>query len=122
MAYSTIKILSIIILFLSLSSQGWACSFRDISISQKQTGVQVQGKPEWTVTVTNNCACVQLNVILKCSGFQSVEKIDSSILSVSSGGCLLNNGLPIYRDAVQFNYASDQQFAFTPISSQIACS
>jgi len=99
-----------------------SCSLKDLSITQKQTGVKVQGKPEWTVKITNNCACVQLNVILNCRGFRSVEKIDPSLLRISSNGCLVNNGQSIYRDDFQFNYASDKQFPFIPVSSQIACS
>ncbi|QCD99285.1 TPD1 protein homolog 1B-like [Vigna unguiculata] len=116
-----LTILSIILL-LPIICEG-SCSLRDLSITQTLTGVKVEGKPEWIVKITNNCACVQLNVILNCKGFQSVEKIDSSVLRNSSGRCLVNNGQSVYgEDAVQFKYASDKQFPFTPISSQIACS
>ncbi|BAT82391.1 hypothetical protein LR48_Vigan07g244600 [Vigna angularis] len=110
-----------IILLLPIICEG-TCSFRDLSITQNLTGVKVRGKPEWTVKITNNCACVQLNVILNCQGFRTVEKIDPSVLRISPARCLVNNGQSVYGDAVQFNYASDKQFEFTPLSSQIACS
>lgn len=98
------------------------CSFRDLLITQNLTGVKVRGKPEWRVKITNNCACVQLNVMLNCEGFRTVEKIDPSVLRISPARCLVNNGQSVYGDAVQFNYAWDNQFEFTPLSSQIACS
>ncbi|TKY45425.1 hypothetical protein E2542_SST30612 [Spatholobus suberectus] len=79
MADSTIKILSVVLFFV-LISQGYSqCSLSDLSISQFQSGVRVQGKPEWSVTITNKCPCVQKNVILNCAGFHSVERIDPSL-------------------------------------------
>ncbi|KAK7318986.1 hypothetical protein RJT34_03696 [Clitoria ternatea] len=119
----TIKILSIV-LFSVLISQGYSqCSLKDISVSQQRTGVMVQGKPEWKVTVTNKCACGQKNVILNCDGFQTVEPLNPLILTVSNPGpyCLVTPGYPIYRDPVTFNYAWDVSFPLNPISSQIIC-
>ncbi|XP_027341582.1 uncharacterized protein LOC113854646 [Abrus precatorius] len=122
MAESSTKILGVV-LFLVLVSKGYGqCSLSDLSVKQSQTGVKVQQKEEWSVTITNNCACVQKNVLLNCYGFQSAESIDPSVLRVSGSNCLLNNGQPIYKDAVSFKYASDQQFPLNPVSSEIACS
>ncbi|KAG4931376.1 hypothetical protein AAZX31_17G204500 [Glycine max] len=122
MVDSTIKILSIV-LFLGFVSQGYSqCFLSDLSVSQIQTGVKMQGKPEWNVTITNNCSCVQKNVILSCNGFQSVEQIDPSLLKISPNGCLVNDGQPIYTDAIKFKYVWNQSFPLNPISSEIACS
>ncbi|XP_061372992.1 uncharacterized protein LOC133315398 [Gastrolobium bilobum] len=122
MADSTIKILSII-LFLVLISQGNSkCYLSDLSIRQSQTGAKLKGKPEWGVTITNNCPCVQKNVMLNCRGFQTIEHINPSVLSVSGNVCLVNGGNSIYRDAITFKYAWDQSFPLNPISSEIACS
>ncbi|KAL9330830.1 hypothetical protein ACSQ67_000440 [Phaseolus vulgaris] len=120
MACSIITILGVIF-FLPIICHG-SCSLKNISITQTETGVKVLGKPQFAVKITNNCACVQLNLILNCKGFKSVEKIDPSILKISPSGCLVNGGQAVYTDPIQFNYASDKQFAFTPVSSQIACS
>ncbi|KAK7383454.1 hypothetical protein VNO78_29133 [Psophocarpus tetragonolobus] len=98
------------------------CSLKDLSVSQTQTGAKVQGKSEWVVTIRNNCECVQKDVILNCDGFQTVEQIDPSIFSISRNGCLVNNGQPIYKDAVKFKYAWDESFALSPKSSEIGCS
>ncbi|RZB52474.1 hypothetical protein D0Y65_048797 [Glycine soja] len=81
-----------------------------------------QGNPEWSVTITNKCPCIQKNVILNCTGFQSVERVNPSLLRVSRGGCLINAGQPIYGDAIKFKYAWNQQFPMKPISSDIFCS
>ncbi|RDX62588.1 hypothetical protein CR513_59063, partial [Mucuna pruriens] len=100
------------------------CFLSDLSVNQIQTGVKVQGKPEWNVTITNKCSCVQNNVILNCTGFQSTETIDPTILTVSlsSGFCLVTPGQSIYTEPVKFKYAWDHQFSLNPISSEIACS
>ncbi|TKY59944.1 TAPETUM DETERMINANT 1 [Spatholobus suberectus] len=98
------------------------CSLRDLSISQFRTGVRVQGKPEWSVTIANKCPCVQKNVILNCKGFQSVEHINPSLLRVSHNVCLVNGGQSIYGNVVKFTYVWDQAFPLNPISSEISCS
>ncbi|KAG5002356.1 hypothetical protein JHK87_023428 [Glycine soja] len=119
---STVKILSVV-LFSILISQGYSqCLLSDISVSQIQTGIKVQGKLEWSVTITNKCPCVQKNVILNCTGFQSIERINPSLLRVSHGHCLVNAGQSIYGDAIKFKYAWNKQFPLKPISSDISCS
>ncbi|KAK7247044.1 hypothetical protein RIF29_41920 [Crotalaria pallida] len=118
-----IKILSIL-LFLGLISQGYGqpCSLSDLSVDQSKTGAQVEGKPEWIVTITNKCVCSQNNAKLNCKGFQTIEPIDPSILRVSGNVCLVDNGNAIYRDSISFKYAWDNSFPLNPFSSEIACS
>ncbi|OIV89587.1 hypothetical protein TanjilG_18169 [Lupinus angustifolius] len=113
-----------ILLFLCLISQGYGfCSIKDLTVDVAKSGAEIKGKPEWVVTITNKCACVQKDVKLNCKGFNTVEQIDPSILSVSDNVCLVvNNGNPIYRDPITFKYAWDTQFPLNPIESQIACS
>ncbi|CAJ1939837.1 unnamed protein product [Sphenostylis stenocarpa] len=124
MAASTIKLLTIV-LFLALISEGYGkCLLSDISVSQSRTGVMVEGKPEWSVSITNKCSCAQTNVILNCTGFRSAEKIDHSILIVSllPRFCLVKPGQTINRDeVVSFKYAWDNQFSLNPISSESLC-
>ncbi|KAI9125538.1 hypothetical protein K1719_002956 [Acacia pycnantha] len=120
----TTKVLATLLVLLSLVAHGKAqCSLRDISVSQHKTGATVQNKPEWMVTIENKCTCVQLNLKLKCGGFQTVENIDPSVFKVSSDGlCLVNNGQSVYNKPVTFKYAWDNSFPLTPSSSTIACS
>ncbi|WVZ16435.1 hypothetical protein V8G54_009607 [Vigna mungo] len=116
-----VKILIATIL-LALVSQGYSqCSLSDIHVDQKGTGRKVNGKPEWTVTITNRCACVQTNVQLNCKGFQTVEAVDPQFLKVSGDVCLVNSGKPLFNGAIVFGYASDTQFPLNPISSNINC-
>jgi len=42
------------------------CSLSDIHVNQSRTGRTVNGKSQWTVYITNWCACVQTNVQLDC--------------------------------------------------------
>ena len=87
------------------------------------TGKMVQNKPEWSVTITNNCICAQLSVKLSCNGFQTVEQIDPSILSKSGSECIVNGGQPIYGNSkFSFTYASANSFPFNVLFSQVACS
>ncbi|KAJ7969179.1 putative Beta-1,3-N-Acetylglucosaminyltransferase family protein [Quillaja saponaria] len=114
----------ILFAFLYLIHRGnGSCSLDNISIGQSKTGATIQNKPEWNVTITNNCICSQLDLKLNCNGFQTIEAVDPSILSNSGGVCLLNNGQPIYGfSSLTFKYAWDTSFSFNPISSQTACS
>ncbi|EXB80735.1 hypothetical protein L484_008515 [Morus notabilis] len=101
------------------------CAIQDIQIARSRTGELVENKPEWSVTIKNECSCTQLDLHLDCNGYQTVKLVDPSILSISNDGqyCLVNNGQPIYAfGSISFTYAWDTSFPFRPISSQIACS
>ncbi|MBA0727465.1 hypothetical protein Golax_000449, partial [Gossypium laxum] len=83
----------------------------------------VENKPEWKATVKNDCICTQSDLKLNCNGFQTVEEVESSVMSKSGGECLINNGGPvIYSSNLSFIYAWDTSFPFKPISSQVICS
>jgi len=98
------------------------CLSTDIITSQKRTGVTVQGKTEWIVTITNKCSCPVKNVVLNCRKFQSIEPINSSILSVQGDLCLVNAGKPIYKDTIHFKYVRDTIFLFSTKSFELFCS
>ncbi|KAK9945965.1 hypothetical protein M0R45_011453 [Rubus argutus] len=118
------KFLCVAILFsLIMGGDCQHCTKNNLKISQAATGKLVQNKPEWNVTITNNCICSQLGVKISCDGFQTLEKIESSILSKSGSECLVNGGQPIYgnRD-FSFTYAWGNSFPFKTLSSQVACS
>ncbi|KAE9590115.1 hypothetical protein Lal_00033708 [Lupinus albus] len=119
---STISNISIL-LFICFISQGYGqrCSFKDISITQSETGVKIMGKTEWIVYIYNKCTCDQVNVKLNCQGFQTVEKIDPKILNLLGDQCLLNFGKSIFENTVSFKYAWDKSFPFTPVSSNVRC-
>ncbi|KAF1876247.1 hypothetical protein Lal_00006878 [Lupinus albus] len=122
----TIKNISIFLFFLGLISQGYCkpCSFRDLSVTKSKTGVVIQGKPEWLVTVSNNCLrCGQSQVTLNCRGYKTVEPVDPNILTYSGTDyCLINYGKPIYKQQpVTFKYAWYPAFSLSPNSSQINC-
>ncbi|RDX72768.1 TPD1 protein-like 1, partial [Mucuna pruriens] len=95
---------------------------QELIIVQSKTGKLTRGKPEWKVSITNECRCSQSQVKLKCDGFQTNEAVDPSILTISDGICLLNKGTPISPSQnVQFFYAWDSQFPFIIASSQVQC-
>ncbi|XVF01743.1 hypothetical protein REPUB_Repub04eG0115000 [Reevesia pubescens] len=121
---ATILNLLFSLLFLSLIGQGYGqCSIADVSINQSQTGKTVQQKPEWQVTILNDCVCTQSELKLSCDGFQTVETIDSSVLAKSGGECLINDGQPVAPSSETiFTYAWDTSFPFKPLSSQPNCS
>ena len=108
-------------IYIYISGNG-QCTLKDLKVRQSQTGFQIHGKPEWGVSITNNCSCVQKDVKLNCRGFQTTESVDPLALNINGDVCLLNNGNPIYTDAIKFKYAWDNSFPLNPISSQIACS
>ncbi|XP_073132206.1 uncharacterized protein At1g05835-like [Henckelia pumila] len=100
------------------------CETSDLLINQTATGALVKGKSQWNVTVTNECPCTQLHVTLMCKGFDTVEPLNTSVIAKSGDLCLLiNDEQPIYPFAtLSFTYAWDDQFAFKPNSSNVACS
>lgn len=90
-------------------------------MSKSGTGNTVEGKREWKVMVSNNCECTQMDVKLDCNGFETSKAIDPSILSQSGVVCVFNDGQPIAPESqLNFTYAWDTSFPFTPVSSQIA--
>jgi len=97
------------------------CSLGDIHVNQTKTGRIVGGKPEWTVSITNRCACSQTNVQLNCKGFKTAEAVEPSLLKISSNVCLVSGGQPVWKGAIVFNYAWDTQFPLNPISSKVSC-
>ncbi|CAJ1967852.1 unnamed protein product [Sphenostylis stenocarpa] len=117
---TTFKYLTFI-LFLTLVIQGSCdCSLNNINIGTTRSGREVQGQPEWNVTVINNCFCQQSQIKLSCKGFQSSESIDPAILSMEGDGCLLISGNPMKGfDSVNFSYAWDPPFLMFPSSSVI---
>ncbi|XP_058750775.1 uncharacterized protein LOC131623775 isoform X1 [Vicia villosa] len=108
-------------LFLALAFQvdivayGQPCALSAIEVKQTKTS-----RSAWNVTVTNNCICTQSQVKFNVNGFKSSTPVDPAIFSQDG---LLIQGAPLYGfKSVSFTYSSDSQFAFTPISSQVACS
>ncbi|KAK7318990.1 hypothetical protein RJT34_03699 [Clitoria ternatea] len=83
------------------------CSLKDISVSQQQTGAKVQGKPEWAVTITNKCSCVQTSLVLNCDGFKTSEPVDRSILSLMGPYCIVKAGDSITKDPITFKPKED---------------
>ncbi|XP_007043226.2 PREDICTED: TPD1 protein homolog 1 [Theobroma cacao] len=112
------------LVFLSLIGHGYCqCSLDNISVSQTKTGTTVQNKPEWQVTISNNCSCTQSELKLSCDGFQTVEKVDSSVMTQTRGECLINSGQQVARHSnLSFKYAWDTSFPLNPLSSQVNCS
>ncbi|XP_052175184.1 TPD1 protein homolog 1A-like isoform X2 [Diospyros lotus] len=95
----------------------------EIAIAQARTGKLIKGKPEWNVTFKNPCICTQLEIFLTCTGFKTVEKIDSRTLLLLRGRCRLYDGAPIYGGhSLSFKYAWDHPYAFKIANATIACS
>ncbi|KAG5001982.1 hypothetical protein AAZX31_08G304900 [Glycine max] len=124
MANSTIITFNIILFFVLISQGCSQCSLKDLHVGQFLSGNIVNGMPEWNVLVSNWCRCVQTNVMLNCTGFESIEPIDPRLLKFQplQGVCLVNSGKPIGKDVFEFQYAWDVPFPFSPISSVISCS
>lgn len=83
-------------------------SRRCIEISQAKLGVS-QGQQLWKATLANTCACTLLQVKLFIPNFDSVTKINTTIISKSHDDIYdVNGGLPIYaQTSVFFTYAGD---------------
>ncbi|KAG6761634.1 hypothetical protein POTOM_034862 [Populus tomentosa] len=96
------------------------CSLNNINIGTVRSGKEISGQAEWNVTVVNNCQCAQSQIQLSCTGFQTVENIDPSILSRQGDACLLINGSSLEASAsVNFSYAWDPPFLLLPLGSVI---
>ncbi|KAI3852439.1 hypothetical protein MKX03_009402 [Papaver bracteatum] len=72
------------------------CELSNIKISQTPTGVAIHGQPEYEVSVTNDCICTHLDVVINCPGFHSVEGVSPSIFETTGGDlCTLKSGGPV---------------------------
>ncbi|OAY27417.1 uncharacterized protein LOC110604022 [Manihot esculenta] len=114
------------IFFLSLMGQGSGQCYpvTDLKVFQTETGDRVQNKPQWKVTILNDCICSQMGIKLGCNGFHSAEKIDPSMLAKADDSvCHINHEQPLRGfHTFNFTYAWDSIYPFHPIYSEIACS
>ncbi|CAL5370409.1 unnamed protein product [Camellia sinensis] len=122
-----LKVFFAFLIGLLISAQGFAqCFLSSINVKITKTGSVVKGQSEFEVVFSNNCACIQYNIAVKCDGFSSVEPIDPAIFRKddSVGGCLLKNGESIPQgEPLKFKFAGQIPIdKFKPISSTIACS
>lgn len=113
-----------LLVFCYNKNAGWAqpCTVSNVHISQSKTGQIISGKPEFEVTISNNCICTQTNVKVQCTGFSSVEQVDPADFSkIDDQYCLVNK--PITQSSpVSFKYASDAMYNLTPVDSNVSCS
>ncbi|XP_028773602.1 uncharacterized protein LOC114730661 [Neltuma alba] len=119
---TSIKNSLILLTFLAfIIIQGFCdCSLNNINIGTVRSGREIKGKPEWEVTVINNCSCSQSKIQLSCKGFQSSESVDPSVFAKQGDSCLLINGGPLKAfSSVNFSYAWDPPFLLLPSSSLV---
>ncbi|KAI4351415.1 hypothetical protein L6164_005784 [Bauhinia variegata] len=122
MATTIIKFITAAFFLSFFIIQGYSdeCSLSKINIGTERSGREIEGKPEWNVSVINNCVCAQSQIKLSCQGFQTTETVDPSILSMEGDNCILINGNPLQASAsVHFSYAWDPPFLLLPIHSVI---
>ncbi|KAJ6957122.1 hypothetical protein NC653_039140 [Populus alba x Populus x berolinensis] len=53
--------------------------------------------------ILKDCSCTRFQIKLVCDGFQAVEDIASSILSIGDDGCHINHEQPVYRTSFLAN-------------------
>ncbi|KAJ8769056.1 hypothetical protein K2173_024052 [Erythroxylum novogranatense] len=123
---ATTVVYSLCLLFLfCLIVQGSCCTGKDdLKVSQAKTGKLIKNKPEFNVTIYNDCTCSEVNVYLgPVEGFNTVEPIDPKILAKTPQGWLVSDGQPIYaHKSFSFTYAWDSQSNFVPVGATKACS
>ncbi|XP_073047673.1 uncharacterized protein [Primulina eburnea] len=116
------------IFFMAVMSQGRRvqppCGLRNMIIKQEATGSAVGDQTQWNVTVSNACpACNQSKVTLLCEGLQTVEPLNTEVVTKSGDYCLINRRRPILPGVtLSFTYSWEKKFAFKPYSSKVRCS
>ncbi|KAI8541286.1 hypothetical protein RHMOL_Rhmol08G0050000 [Rhododendron molle] len=100
------------------------CSLSSVIVNVAKTGRVAKGRPEFQVVVNNTCVCTQTDLVLSCDGFTSYEPLKPEVLKKVDGGCLANDGGPVF-GGYPFNFIYVGKLPtkkFTPVSSQISCS
>ncbi|XP_042477994.1 TPD1 protein homolog 1-like [Macadamia integrifolia] len=122
----TIKLFRSLLLLFFIFGQGYGqqCSKRDLSIKLNATGKSIGGKPEFILTISNNCVCPQSNVLIRCFGLSTVEPVDPAICKpVDNNNCLINNGTAIVKGhPISFKYAWLIPTDFSVVNSTVVCS
>ncbi|XP_010432773.1 PREDICTED: uncharacterized protein LOC104716977 [Camelina sativa] len=110
----------VVFLVLSMFSQGLCrCTFGMLRIGTVRTGREIAGQPEWKVTVTNTCTCLQKHVTLSCGGFAPAKPVKPWLLKPQGNTCLLIKGADLPASATaQFAYAG-QPYIFRPVGSTV---
>ncbi|GMG98971.1 hypothetical protein Nepgr_000811 [Nepenthes gracilis] len=113
---------SVVVILIALVVQGTGgqCTKADLKLSQIGLGSDVKGKPEWKVTLTNDCFCAFTHIKLGCERFLAVDKIDPSLLTRSGDECLVADAIGPY-SSLSFTYAWDAPFPFVIKSSLLIC-
>ncbi|KAI8558859.1 hypothetical protein RHMOL_Rhmol04G0129000 [Rhododendron molle] len=112
---ASVKFLIQIVLSCLLISKGLCrdCALSDIILTQKEAKNSIQ----WTVSLENKCKCAIQDIELNCKGFQTVEKIDQSVLlgPTGDGCCIFLNKNQVIKpnDVGRFTYAFKTQFKFS---------
>ncbi|PKA56916.1 hypothetical protein AXF42_Ash002219 [Apostasia shenzhenica] len=117
--FSAVAVLSLYM----IGARSSPCRISDIAVHQARTGGIVEGKPEYEVLVSNHCHCPQSQVIVRCYGLSSVERVDPrSIRPLDGERCVIGGGYPIAPGApVRFRYAWMTPQDFPLVRSQIHC-
>ncbi|KAG5534686.1 hypothetical protein RHGRI_022722 [Rhododendron griersonianum] len=72
------------------------CSLSSVIVDVAKTGRVAKGRPEFQVVVNNTCICTQTDLVLSCDGFTSYEPLKPEVLKKVDGGCLVNDGGPVF--------------------------
>ncbi|MED6178261.1 hypothetical protein PIB30_105862, partial [Stylosanthes scabra] len=98
------------------------CTKSNLSVKQVKNGLWSHGKPQWKVTITNNCDCSLKNVFLNCRDLGTTADLgttEPSILTLQGNQCIINSRQP-FKGSLMFTYAIDNPFPFTPIHAESA--
>lgn len=100
------------------------CHLSDISVSTVKTGKEVEGQPQYQVTIDNRCNCPQFDIHVRCLGLPSVEPVDrTKITVVDSELCLVAGGTLVFHETpILFTYAWKTPQSFTVVSATPKCS
>lgn len=94
------------------------CGPEEITVKEVATGARYNNKPEWAVTITNDCQCTQNNETLECPAFQYAKMVKPPIVSSTDGTyCHLSKPIPSH-SSINFTYVSDI-IVFKPIHSSV---
>ncbi|KAK1359290.1 hypothetical protein POM88_043766 [Heracleum sosnowskyi] len=116
-----IKFISLLVFltFFLCSTDADTC---DPIITQKLTGRKIRNEPQWEVLIKPTCWCQYSNATLACTGFKTVEPLDSNVITRTSADvCSIVNSFYI-ESPPTFTYAWRKPYNFTKISYAIACS
>lgn len=97
-----------------------SCVSIQVQVQQYKIRDIPPGDSEYVVKVINPGGCLQTDIVLSCDDFNSLERLDTSVIDVDGEHIYVKKNISDH-GSVSFKYSWPHQETITPLSSKQCC-